>query len=71
MNTNETDMNAIRSCECGHDKRGKPLLRSRCDGHILVLCILPYKLCVGWVKIPNSKILNNLRLHDRMKLLVN
>jgi len=41
MDTNKTDTNTIRSCESGHDMRGKPLQRSLYDGHILVLCILP------------------------------
>ncbi len=34
-----TGTNTIRSRESGHDMRGKPLQRSRCDGHILAQCI--------------------------------
>ena len=41
MDTNKTDTNTPRSRESGHDMRGRPLQRSRCDDHILVLCIAP------------------------------
>lgn len=37
---NQTDTSRIGSRESGHDTRGKPLQRLRCDVHILVLCIL-------------------------------
>jgi hypothetical protein len=44
---NKTDTKTIHSRESGHGTRGRPLQRSLCDGHILVLCIEPYEWCVG------------------------
>ena len=48
---NKTDTNTIHSRESGHGTRGRPLQRSLCDGHILVLCIEPYEWCVDWVEV--------------------
>jgi hypothetical protein len=35
--------NTIGSLESGHDTRGNSPQRSLCDGHILVLCIVPFR----------------------------
>lgn len=44
-----------RSCysrDSDHHMRGSPLCRSLCDGHLLVLCILP---CVHWYQVPSPR----------------
>src|SRR5205809_4026086 len=51
MDMNKTDANTNCSRESGHDTRGRPQQHSPCGGHILVLCIVPYEWCVGWVKM--------------------
>lgn len=45
MDNRKTDTNTICIRESGHDTRGSSQQRSPCDGHILVLCIVPYKWC--------------------------
>jgi hypothetical protein len=63
MDTNKTDTNTIGSRESGHGTRGKPLQRSRCDGHILVLCIVPCEWCFVWVEV--SRRLTRHKISDR------
>ena len=36
------NMSVTGSRYSGYCMRGKPLRRSLCDGHLLVLCILPF-----------------------------
>ena len=63
MDTNKTETNTTRSRESDHDMRGKLLHRSQCDGHLLVLCIVPYEQCVGWVEVSMRLTVGGYRVH--------